>query len=73
MRETIIFLGIWFIFLFLSLVFLSKRIAFLSMVPIFCAIISYFTSNRTFLVCSFLILFLIYFLVSKPLTKGENL
>jgi len=73
MRETVIFLGIWFIFIFLSLIFLSKRMALLSMVPIFCAIISYFTSSRTFLLCFFLILFLIYFFVSKTLVKGENL
>jgi len=73
MRETIIFLGIWFIFIFLSLIFLSKRMALLSMVPIFCAIISHFTSHRTFLICFFLILFFIYFFVSKYLVKGENL
>ncbi|MEO0266684.1 MAG: hypothetical protein ABIM36_00935 [candidate division WOR-3 bacterium] len=72
MKETAIFIIIWMFFIFFSLIFLSKRIALLSIVPIFCAVIAYFSHNTKILAEIFLILFLIYLFSSKIILKGEK-
>ncbi len=72
MKEGVIFIIIGMLFIFFSLIFLSKRIALLSIVPIFCAVVAYFSHNTRILAIIFLALFLIYFFSSKLLFKGEK-
>lgn len=72
MGGIVIFIIIWIIFIFFSFIFLSKRIAFLSTVPIFCAMIAYFSRDIETLTTIFLSLFLIYLFISKIIFKEEK-